>query len=105
MPAPDLHTSGFSTSRATLSGIQIGLVAIAGFDRVPLGGPVLEPPTPLGDVGAVLGVPGLVLDEPEALLRLKAESLGVGHCCVEPRRPSRSIRWAENRVVRYIVKT
>jgi hypothetical protein len=25
----------------------------------------------------VLGVPGLVLDEPEALLRLKAESLGV----------------------------
>src|SRR5665213_1724316 len=28
-----------------------------------------------------------------------------GHCCVEPRHPSRSIRWAENRVVRCIVKT
>jgi hypothetical protein len=41
MPAPDLHTSGFSTSRATLSGIQIGLVAIARLDRVPLAGFVL----------------------------------------------------------------
>ena len=46
---------------------------VAGFDGVPLAGPILEPPPPLGDVGAVLGVPSPVLgaDQPEALLRRK----------------------------------
>ena len=44
---------------------------------MPPAGPIFESPAPLRDVGAVLGMPGVVLDEPEALLRLKAESLGV----------------------------
>jgi len=43
-----------------------------------LAAPSFELPSPFVDVGAVLGVPGVVLfDEPEALLRLKAEGLGV----------------------------
>jgi hypothetical protein len=67
MPAPDLHTSGFSTSRATLDGIQVGPVPVAGFDRVPLAGPVLEPTTPSRGVGAVLGMTSLVLDKPGAI--------------------------------------
>jgi hypothetical protein len=50
---------------------------IASLHRVPLAGSVLPPPTPFRDVGAVLGVPGLVLDEPEASLREQAERLGV----------------------------
>jgi hypothetical protein len=60
-----------------LDGIQVGTVPVASIDRVPLAGPVLEPPPPFRDVGAVLGVSGLVLDEPEASLRLEAEGLGV----------------------------
>ena len=28
-----------------------------------------------------------------------------GHCCIEPRGPTRSIRWAENLVLRCIVNT
>jgi hypothetical protein len=52
-------------------------MAITCLDRMPLACGILEPPSPFRDVGAVLGVSGLVLDEPEALLRLEAESLGV----------------------------
>jgi hypothetical protein len=54
-------------------------VPVAGFDRVPLAGSVLEPPTPYREVGAMLGVAGpiLRLDESEALLRKEAECLGV----------------------------
>jgi hypothetical protein len=61
-------------------------VSIAGFDRMPLASSVLEPTSPLGNVGAMLGVasPILGLDEPEALVRLANEALGVvsqlGHC-------------------------
>ena len=52
-------------------------MVIASFDRVPLAGLVVEPSSPLGEVRAVLGMAGVVLDEPEAPLRLKAEGLGV----------------------------
>jgi hypothetical protein len=46
---------------------------------VPLAGPVLEAPSPLGDLGAVPGVPSPVLgmDQPEALLSREVEGLGV----------------------------
>ena len=52
---------------------------IAGLHRVPLPVPVLEPPAPLGDVGAVLGVPCPVLriDQPEAAFRFEREGLAV----------------------------
>ncbi len=54
-------------------------MAIARFDRVPLAGSVLEPPSPFGDVGAVLSMarPIIGLDESEALARQEAEALGV----------------------------
>ena len=58
-------------------GVQVGPVAIACLDRVPLAGPILGPHTPFRDVRAVLGMAGVVLDEPEAPLRLEAEGLGV----------------------------
>jgi hypothetical protein len=38
-----------------LDRIQVGPVPVARLDGVPLAGGILEPPTPLGDVGAVLG--------------------------------------------------
>ena len=54
-------------------------MAVAGFHGLPLAGCVLEPPTPNGQVGAVLGVPSAILglDEPEASVRQEAERLSV----------------------------
>ena len=58
---------------------QVRPVPVAGADGVPLAGPVLEPSPPVHAVRAVLGVPSpvLVLDEPEALARQEAETLGI----------------------------
>ena len=52
---------------------------VASLNRVPLRNGVLEPAPPLRDMRAVLGVAGPVLglDQPEALLRGEAETLGV----------------------------
>jgi hypothetical protein len=52
---------------------------VARLDCVPLAGSVLKPSTPLRDIRAVLGMPRSVLglDQPEALLRQKAEDVGV----------------------------
>ena len=52
-------------------------MAVLRFDRMPLAGTVLVPTPKFCDVGAVLGVPSVVLDEPKALLRQKAEGLGI----------------------------
>lgn len=77
------HPRQFRTQRSRtpdpLNRFQVGPVAVAGFNRVPLAGPVLEPPTPHGEIGAMLGVPGPVLrlDESEAPLREQAERFGV----------------------------
>ena len=62
-----------------LDRVQVGPVAAARLDRVPLAGGVLEPSSPFGDERAVLGMPGPVLgvDETEASLREQAERLGV----------------------------
>ena len=72
-----LSDAMFDDLGEALDRIQVRPVTVAGLDRVPLAGPVLEPASPFRDVGTMLGVPGLVLDEPEALLRLEAERLGV----------------------------
>ena len=55
-------------------------MAIAGLDRPPLAGPILEPPTPFGYVRAVLGMPRSVLrqDEPDTTFRLEREAFAVG---------------------------
>jgi hypothetical protein len=81
------HTQAIQGSSVRVSGapgdpldrIQVGPVPIAGLHGVPLAGPVLEAPSPLGDLGAVPGVPSPVLgmDQPEALLSREVEGLGV----------------------------
>jgi hypothetical protein len=55
----------------SLDSIQVGPMPVARFDRVPLARSVLEPSTPLGWIGTVLGVvrPVLGLDHAEAALR------------------------------------
>ncbi len=50
-----------------LDRIQVGPVPVARLDGVPLARPVLEPTSPLQGHWAVLGVPCVVLDEPEAV--------------------------------------
>ena len=65
--------------RDPLDRVQVRPVAVAGLDRVPLAGPILEPPSPFGDVGTVLGVssPVLGMNQPEAALRLEVERVAV----------------------------
>src|ERR1035441_315241 len=83
MPSPWSRDSAARAPDLALTdpphGIQIRPVTVTRLDRVPLAGPVLEPPTPLGHIGTVLGVAGPVLglDHPEAMLRKEGEGLAV----------------------------
>ena len=63
--------------------IQVGPMPITRFDRVPLAGPVLEPPRAVGHIGTVLGLAGPVLglDRPEAALGHKA----LAYCSIQGR--------------------
>ena len=69
MGSANLVPGPASLSPDPLNGVQISSVPIARLDGVPLTGAVLEPAPPDQGVGAMLGVPRLVLglDEPEAL--------------------------------------
>ena len=73
------HRANLRESADPLDRGQVGPVPFACLDGVPLAGSVLKPPTPLGDVRAVLGVacPVLGHDHPEATLGQKAEGIGV----------------------------
>src|SRR5471032_1130438 len=62
-----------------LDSVEVGSMALARLDGMPLAGVVLEPASPLDQIGAVLGVacPVLGLDESKAVLGQQAERLGV----------------------------
>jgi hypothetical protein len=53
--------------------------AVTSLNGAPLAGPVLEPPTPVREIGTVLDVPGPVLsvDQAEVALGLEREGLAV----------------------------
>ena len=77
--APRQSGAGRTRTSNPLDRVKVGPVAVARFHRVPFAGPVLEPTTPDGGVGTVLGVPGPVLglDHPKAALGAKTETLCV----------------------------